>query len=113
MSREDPQMKIRLPEALKSRIEEASTTNNRSMNAEIVARLESSFNSGATDDNVAALTKTVDESLKQFQAATAELEAARARLEESRLEVESTAKQVAGIPLHDILEAINRIKSAN
>lgn len=45
MSREDPQMKIRLPEALKAQVEEASATNNRTMNAEIVARLQASFES--------------------------------------------------------------------
>lgn len=36
-------MKIRLPADLKASIEEASSSNNRTMNAEIVARLESSF----------------------------------------------------------------------
>lgn len=43
MSREDPQMKIRLPVELKARVEDASSKNNRTMNAEIVDRLESTF----------------------------------------------------------------------
>lgn len=43
MSRDDPQMKIRLPAELKTRIEGASIANNRTMNAEIVARLVASF----------------------------------------------------------------------
>ena len=43
MSREDPQMKIRLPVDLKDSIEQASKEAGRSMNAEIVARLENSF----------------------------------------------------------------------
>lgn len=43
MSREDPQMKIRLPADLKDQIEAASKQSGRSMNAEIVARLEGSF----------------------------------------------------------------------
>ncbi len=43
MSREDPQMKIRLPADLKDQIESASKNSGRSMNAEIVARLEASF----------------------------------------------------------------------
>lgn len=43
MSREDPQMKIRLPADLKDQIEAASKNSGRSMNAEIVARLEASF----------------------------------------------------------------------
>lgn len=43
MSREDPQMKIRLPVGLKHSIESAAKANNRTMNAEIVARLQGSF----------------------------------------------------------------------
>lgn len=43
MSRDDPQMKIRLPAELKRCIEESSTANNRTMNSEIVARLLDSF----------------------------------------------------------------------
>lgn len=45
MSRADPQMKIRLPEELKNRIEEAAKDNKRSMNAEIVARLGTVYES--------------------------------------------------------------------
>lgn len=43
MSREDPQFRIRLPVELKEKIEEAAKENNRSLNAEIVFRLDSSF----------------------------------------------------------------------
>jgi molybdopterin converting factor small subunit len=43
MSREDPQMKIRLPADLKDRIETSSKEVGRSMNAEIVARLQETF----------------------------------------------------------------------
>lgn len=43
MSREDPQMKIRLPEELKARIDASATQAGRSLNAEIVARLEGSY----------------------------------------------------------------------
>ncbi|AWS96461.1 Arc family DNA-binding protein [Citrobacter freundii] len=43
MSREDPQLRIRLPIELKEKIEEAAKSNNRSMNAEIVQRLDASF----------------------------------------------------------------------
>ena len=39
----DPQYKLRLPPELKERIEKAALENKRSMNAEIVARLESTF----------------------------------------------------------------------
>lgn len=40
MSREDPQLRIRLPVELKEIIESSSRENNRSMNAEIVTLLE-------------------------------------------------------------------------
>ncbi|WP_447863529.1 Arc family DNA-binding protein [Kluyvera sichuanensis] len=43
MSREDPQLRIRLPIELKEKIEETAKNNARSMNAEIVQRLEASF----------------------------------------------------------------------
>ncbi|SMF93936.1 Arc-like DNA binding domain-containing protein [Methylomagnum ishizawai] len=49
MSREAPQMKIRLPEDLKARIEESAYQNRRSMNAEIVARLEASYAPAASE----------------------------------------------------------------
>lgn len=39
MAREDPQLKLRLPEGLKDQVAEAAKRNNRSVNAEIVARL--------------------------------------------------------------------------
>jgi hypothetical protein len=39
----DPQYKLRLPEELRDKIKESAGTHNRSMNADIVARLEDSF----------------------------------------------------------------------
>jgi predicted DNA-binding protein len=43
MAREDPQMKLRVPTELKARVEEAAQHAGRSLNAEIVHRLERSF----------------------------------------------------------------------
>lgn len=43
MSREDAQMKIRLPAELKEKLEKAATENKRSMNAEVLQRLSESF----------------------------------------------------------------------
>lgn len=40
---EDAQMKLRLPKALKQQIDAAALENNRSLNGEIVSRLEASF----------------------------------------------------------------------
>lgn len=56
MSREDPQMKIRLPADLKDQIEIASKNSGRSMNAEIVARLELSLD---PNNNPAALKQRI------------------------------------------------------
>lgn len=52
MSREDPQLRIRLPSDLKEKIEEAAKSNNRSMNAEIVQRLEASMLTEIQQDEV-------------------------------------------------------------
>lgn len=52
MSREDPQMKIRLPADLKDQIEAAAKVAGRSMNAEIVARLEESLTRQQTSNGI-------------------------------------------------------------
>ncbi|AYY47423.1 TPA: Arc family DNA-binding protein [Citrobacter freundii] len=52
MSREDPQLRIRLPIELKEKIEESAKANSRSMNAEIVQRLERTYLSELADDEV-------------------------------------------------------------
>lgn len=52
MSREDPQLRIRLPFELKEKIESQAKSNNRSMNAEIVQRLEESFADEIPQDSV-------------------------------------------------------------
>lgn len=62
MSREDPQMKIRLPADLKDQIDAAAKQSGRSMNAEIVARLENSFGtSPELKSNTSEATKLLDE----------------------------------------------------
>lgn len=64
----DPQFKLRLPPELKERIEDAAEKNNRSMNAEIIARLD------AFDD--------LDKLLKNFELAKERILAAQ-RIEAS------------------------------
>ncbi|MEI7367175.1 Arc family DNA-binding protein [Pectobacterium sp. 1950-15] len=55
MSREDPQFRIRLPIELKEKIEESAKANSRSLNAEIVQRLDVSFlNEIPTDEIISA-----------------------------------------------------------
>ncbi len=48
MSREDPQFKLRLPAELKARIDREAEASRRSINAEIIARLELALLSGET-----------------------------------------------------------------
>ncbi|MBJ8938574.1 Arc family DNA-binding protein [Citrobacter koseri] len=60
MSREDPQLRIRLPVELKEKIDDAAKSNNRSMNAEIVQRLDASFLNEMLDDEVVS----ADEALR-------------------------------------------------
>lgn len=43
MTREDPQMKLRLPAALKDQLAALAEANGRSLNAEVVIRLEESL----------------------------------------------------------------------
>lgn len=43
MSREDPQFKLRMPPPLRAQAEQAARLSGRSLNAELVARLESTF----------------------------------------------------------------------
>ena len=45
VSRESDKFMLRLPEGMRDRIATASATNGRSMNAEVIARLEASFTS--------------------------------------------------------------------
>lgn len=48
MSRDDPQLNLRLPSELKSKLELSAKNNNRSLNAETVIRLARSFENGIT-----------------------------------------------------------------
>ncbi|WP_312293241.1 Arc family DNA-binding protein [Atlantibacter hermannii] len=52
MSREDPQLRIRIPIELKEKIEDSAKANSRSMNAEIVHRLEGSYLDQVPDDAI-------------------------------------------------------------
>ena len=69
MSREDQQMKVRLPADLKQRIEEAAGTARRSLNAEIVARLQESFEPREPVTVRINLTANEETKMKDIQAA--------------------------------------------
>lgn len=52
MSREDPQFKLRMPVALRDQAEQSARASGRSLNAELVARLEASYLGGDTSTNL-------------------------------------------------------------
>lgn len=55
MKQTDPQFKLRLPAALKERLDAAATEGERTLTAEIVSRLEATFSPIASNETVAAL----------------------------------------------------------
>ncbi|MEN6631788.1 MAG: Arc family DNA-binding protein [Candidatus Polarisedimenticolia bacterium] len=61
MAREDPHFRLRIPEDLKRRIEDAALENRRSITAEITARLEASF--AAAPEPVPVLTPEIFDKL--------------------------------------------------
>ena len=66
MSREDPQLKIRLPLELKEKITQSAADHGRSINSEVVARLEQSFDEPMAFDptNAEMVTKLVAQSMQ-------------------------------------------------
>ena len=85
MKRSDPQFKIRLPDAIKERLEALAAKEQRSVSAEIVARLQRTLDedqaraSQPLPEEVAALLDVRDEGLAK---ALAEMGALARRLEE-------------------------------
>lgn len=59
MTREDPQMKLRLPPELKDRLTASAAFNNRSLNAEVVSRLQESFAVSHAGNKVIKVDETV------------------------------------------------------
>lgn len=55
MARGDTQINVRIPDELKARLDEAAAENRRSMTAELVGRLEASFNSDGQVASVSVL----------------------------------------------------------
>ncbi|WP_321894537.1 Arc family DNA-binding protein [Paraburkholderia heleia] len=60
MARDDPQINLRIPAALKDRLDEASAQSKRSLTAEVVARLEESFDTGSSKPHATVDDKTLD-----------------------------------------------------
>jgi hypothetical protein len=71
MSREHPQIRIRLPPKLKEKIKEAAHDNRRSMNAEVIARLQASFEEDAgevTPDQMELLMELLKKLIETLEA---------------------------------------------
>ena len=66
-----PPFGLRMPDELKARIQKAAQTNHRSMNAEIIARLERSFTElSSMDEHQMAMMKDVSAALTTAAAAS-------------------------------------------
>lgn len=65
-SRTAEQFVLRLPEGMRGRIAEVAKASGRSMNAEIVARLEASFAEDVSVEDRATLRKLVAEEIENY-----------------------------------------------
>lgn len=74
-SHPNPQFKLRMTPEIKAAIERAAALNNRSINAEILARLEASFLTGAVHDVDPADVETLDilDELEELKSKVAKL----------------------------------------
>jgi len=72
MTRQDPHFRLRIPEALKERVEAAARANARSTTAEIVERLERSFSlKSETDGGLASEIEDIRDRLGRVRDAVA------------------------------------------
>ncbi|NSY21881.1 Arc family DNA-binding protein [Agrobacterium vitis] len=62
MAKDDPHFRLRIPETLKNQIESAAESNHRSINAEIIHRLEQSFATlpDLDEDDLQAILRQID-----------------------------------------------------
>ena len=67
MSLADPQMSVRLPGDLKPRLAKAAKENGRTINADIVTRLERSFSGAQTNAATDEVKKSIDEVKKMIE----------------------------------------------
>lgn len=118
---------LRLPEELKTRVTESARANGRSLNAEIVARLDASFDiskaglEGPVDFSrlIAELTERQNEAALKTELALAEMRADNAEIATRGLKVEiRELREVieeaanAGAPSHEIDELRGRLRIA-
>jgi Arc-like DNA binding domain len=81
MAREDDQLKFRVPSGLRARLEKVATANKRSLNAEIIARLEASFTNEARSKAAAAKLMKIGMGSDDVEARFAEIEARLLKIE--------------------------------
>lgn len=67
---------VRFPDGMRERISEAAKANSRSMNAEIVARLQASFEPDNSNLATAVITKLLDAQYERLMASVQEVVAA-------------------------------------
>lgn len=70
MARDDLHFRLRIPEDLKNKVDEAAARNDRSMTAEIVDRLEFSFNEGGRQDHARRIDLLLDNEARLRDAVT-------------------------------------------
>lgn len=73
-SRTADQFVVRFPDGMRDRIADAAKANNRSMNAEIVARLEESFSSAGASERVRELEAMAEQHAAVINAMGGELD---------------------------------------
>ncbi|WP_062107979.1 Arc family DNA-binding protein [Gluconobacter albidus] len=96
MARDDPMMRFRAPPELKQKIEEAAVSNGRSLNAEIVQRLEGEETNSRTE----ALEAFLKEELDELQHAMPHLIAAR---NEQKEQLQAAMDVLlSGTPIEDV-----------
>lgn len=66
MSRADPQINIRVPIELKKEIEHAAINNSRSINAEVVLRLQESLKANKLDKSTLSTEELLEELTKRL-----------------------------------------------
>ncbi|KKA13694.1 hypothetical protein VP03_12190 [Sinorhizobium meliloti] len=96
------QFMVRLPEGMRDRIADAADRNGRSMNAEIVARLEWTF--GPADEEMLALHKRIegiererDEAVYNLQFKERELQFTQKDLQTRREQLQDEAMEIAAL----------------
>ena len=100
----DPQYKLRLPADLKLRIEAAARENNRSMNAEIIQRLEYSFDAPKIRNMDTGVSRSIsDEEYKRYVRAIVEMN--KTDVDALRAEIRALRFQLVGSQSAELSES--------